>query len=126
MYMYFFPPEFPFDLSAYINNESLRLVDPLLHVVSPTKNCEITCMCVCVCVCVCSDCVLVSSDGEKFHAHKLVLCAQSGVFRSMLESEHWVDSRQGNQVSCLGWRWMTSYSSMYMCTCVTVKFSFRL
>ena len=61
-------------------------------------------------MCVCSDCVLVSSDGEKFHAHKLVLCAQSGVFKSMLESEHWVHSRQGNQVGCLGWGWMTRYS----------------
>ncbi len=36
---------------------------------------------------------LISEDGSRFHAHRLVLCAQSPVFKSMLDSELWVESR---------------------------------
>ena len=33
--------------------------------------------------------VLVSNEGEKFYAHRLMLCGQSPVFHSMMESEVW-------------------------------------
>ena len=52
-----------FDLTAYINNPSL------------------------------SDVVLVSEDGQSFHAHRIVLCAQSLVLKTMLDSEVWADSK---------------------------------
>ena len=43
---------------------------------------------------------LISVDGSRFHAHRLVLCAQSPVFKSMLDSELWVESRN-KEVGCL-------------------------
>lgn len=47
----------------------------------------------------CSDAKLVSNEGREFHVHRLVLCGQSPVFRSMLQSEHWASDRQeGNKV----------------------------
>ena len=47
-----------------------------------------------------SDAKLESSEGEEFYVHRLVLCGQSPVFKSMLESEHWSSDRQeGNKVS---------------------------
>ena len=52
-----------FDLTAYINNPSL------------------------------SDVVLVSEDSQRFHAHRIVLCAQSLVLKTMLDSEVWADSK---------------------------------
>ena len=52
-----------FDLTAYINNPSL------------------------------SDVVLISEDGRRFHAHRIVLCAQSLVLKTMLDSEVWADSK---------------------------------
>ncbi len=52
-----------FDLASYINSPSL------------------------------SDLELISEDGSRFHAHRLVLCAQSPVLKSMLDSELWVESR---------------------------------
>ncbi len=51
-----------FDLTGYINSPSL------------------------------SDVELVSEDRSRFHAHRLVLCAQSAVFKAMLDSEHWTES----------------------------------
>jgi len=36
-----------------------------------------------------SDVVLVCDDGERYHAHRLVLCAQSPVFKAMMDSEVW-------------------------------------
>ena len=47
-----------------------------------------------------SDVELISVDGSRFHAHRLVLCAQSPVFKSMLDSELWVESRN-KEVGCL-------------------------
>lgn len=55
--------ELLFDLSGYINSPSL------------------------------SDVVLVSQDGAKCHAHRLVLCAQSPVFKTMMDSDLWAESR---------------------------------
>jgi hypothetical protein len=52
-----------FDLSAYINSPNL------------------------------SDVVLVTSDDKRFHAHRLVLCAQSPVLKSMLDSDLWAESK---------------------------------
>jgi len=40
-----------------------------------------------------SDIVLVSEDGERFFAHRLVMCAQSPVFKTMLDSELWAESK---------------------------------
>lgn len=37
--------------------------------------------------------VLVSEDDCRFHAHRLVLCAQSPVFKTMLDSDLWTESR---------------------------------
>ena len=51
-----------FNLAAYINNPSL------------------------------SDVVLVSEDGKRFHAHRLIFCAQSPVFKAMMDSDLWAES----------------------------------
>lgn len=51
-----------FDLAGYINSPSL------------------------------SDVELISEDGSRFHAHRLVLCAQSPVFKAMMDSELWAES----------------------------------
>ena len=40
-----------------------------------------------------SDVVLISEDGKRFFAHRLVLCAQSQVFKAMLDSDLWTESR---------------------------------
>ena len=50
-----------------------------------------------------SDVVLVSSDGDRFYAHRLLLCGQSPVFHSMMESAIWRDtsSQDSNEVSLL-------------------------
>ena len=40
-----------------------------------------------------SDVVLVSEDGQRFFAHRLVLCVQSPVFKTMLDSDLWADSQ---------------------------------
>lgn len=40
-----------------------------------------------------SDVVLVTSDNKQFHAHRLVLCAQSSVLKAMLDSDLWAESR---------------------------------
>lgn len=56
-------PEFLFDLTPYINNPSL------------------------------SDVILVSDDGQKCYAHRIVLCAQSEVLKTMLQSEMWAESK---------------------------------
>ncbi|XP_065890000.1 uncharacterized protein [Dysidea avara] len=45
-----------------------------------------------------SDVTLVSKDGKKFPAHRLVLCAQSGYFKALLESNLWQEG-QGNEVT---------------------------
>ena len=37
--------------------------------------------------------VLVAEDGKRFHGHRLVLCAQSPVFKTMLDSDLWAASR---------------------------------
>jgi hypothetical protein len=46
----------------------------------------------------CSDVVLISEvDGEqqnKFYAHRVILCAQSEVFKVMMESPHWSVAEQ--------------------------------
>lgn len=55
--------EHVFNLASYINNPSL------------------------------SDVTLVAEDGKKFFAHRLVLCVQSQVFKVMLDSELWAESR---------------------------------
>ena len=47
--------------------------------------------------CLSSDVTLVSKDGKKFPAHRLVLCAQSGYFKALLESNLWQEG-QGNEV----------------------------
>jgi hypothetical protein len=61
---------FPIDLSSYINNPNL------------------------------SDGQIVTNEGETFHVHRLMLCGQSPVFKSMLESEHWtVDREEGNKIT---------------------------
>jgi hypothetical protein len=52
-----------FDLSSYINSPNL------------------------------SDVVLMTSDEKRFHAHRLVLCAQSPVLKSMLDSDLWAESK---------------------------------
>lgn len=39
-----------------------------------------------------SDVVLVSEDGQRFFAHRLILCVQSPVFKTMLDSDLWADS----------------------------------
>ena len=62
LFVLFLLPEPLFDLASYVNNPSL------------------------------SDVVLISEDGVRFHAHRLVLCAQSPVFKSMMDSDLWVES----------------------------------
>lgn len=52
-----------FNLSPYINNPSL------------------------------SDVVLISAEQQRFHAHRLIMCAQSPVFKTLLDSDLWVESR---------------------------------
>jgi hypothetical protein len=52
-----------FDLSAYINSPNL------------------------------SDVILVTSDNKQFHAHRLVLCAQSPVLKTLVDSDLWVESK---------------------------------
>ena len=39
-----------------------------------------------------SDVILVSDNGQHFHAHRLVLCVQSPVFKTLLDSELWGDA----------------------------------
>jgi len=66
-----------------------------------------------------SDVTLVSKDGKKFPAHRLVLCAQSGYFKALLESSLWQEG-QSNEVredmsgmcSVLlwGWSWLRECS----------------
>ena len=41
-----------------------------------------------------SDVVLISEDGKRFHAHRLVLCAQSAVFKAMMASQEWGTSKR--------------------------------
>lgn len=60
--------EFLFDLSEYLYNPSL------------------------------SDVTLVSKDGKKYPAHRLVLCAQSGYFKALLGSDLWQEGTK-NEVS---------------------------
>ena len=40
-----------------------------------------------------SDVTLIADDGKRFHGHRLVLCVQSPVFKSMLDSDLWVESK---------------------------------
>ncbi len=61
--------ELLFDLSGYINSPSL------------------------------SDVELVLDDGSRFHAHRLVLCSQSPVFKAMMDSELWAESAN-KEVQC--------------------------
>ena len=61
-----------FDLASYVNNPSL------------------------------SDVTLISEDRLKFHAHRLVLCAQSPVFKAMLDSELWVESSNKEVMATYG------------------------
>ena len=49
-----------------------------------------------------SDVVLISEDGKRFHAHRLVLCAQSAVFKAMMASQEWGTSKR-NEVRGVGW-----------------------
>ena len=58
-----------FDLTSYINSPSL------------------------------SDVVLVSEDKQTFHAHRIVLCAQSVVLKTMLDSDVWAESN--NKEVCI-------------------------
>ena len=90
-YSGYFPPisEPLFDLSSYINNSSLRYVCaaaclilfarsvPVIHTHTHTH----------------SDVVLISEDGQRFFAHRLVMCAQSPVLKTMLDSELWAESK---------------------------------
>lgn len=39
-----------------------------------------------------SDVVLISDDGKKFFAHRIVMCVQSQVFKTMLDSDLWAES----------------------------------
>lgn len=57
------PAEPVFNLAAYVNNPSL------------------------------SDVTLIAEDGKRFFAHRLVLCVQSQVFKVMLDSDLWAESR---------------------------------
>jgi len=42
-----------------------------------------------------------SNDGVSFHAHKIILCAQSPVFNAMLASTTWKESTS-NEVTLTG------------------------
>ena len=53
---------FPFDVSSYFNSQAL------------------------------SDVILVSDNGQRFFAHRLVLCVQSPVFKALLDSDLWGDA----------------------------------
>ena len=48
-----------------------------------------------------SDVVLISEDGKRFHAHRLVLCAQSAVFKAMMASQEWGTSKR-HEVRAVG------------------------
>ena len=50
-----------------------------------------------------SDVVLISEDGKRFHAHRLVLCAQSAVFKAMMASQEWGTNKRSEVSSvCVG------------------------
>jgi hypothetical protein len=57
------PAEHVLNLTSYVNNPSL------------------------------SDVTLVAEDGKQFFAHRLILCVQSQVFKVMLDSDVWAESR---------------------------------
>ena len=61
-----------------------------------------------------SDVVLISEDGKRFHAHRLVLCAQSAVFKAMMASQEWGTSKR-NEVCPGGARTVYEYTCTVSC-----------
>ena len=41
-----------------------------------------------------SDVMIISEDGRHFYAHHLVLCAQNPIFKNMLDSDLWMESKK--------------------------------
>ncbi len=66
---------------ARTNMHAHKHAEPMFNVASYMNNSSL------------SDVVLVSEDGQQFFAHRLILCVQSPVFKTMLDSDLWADSR---------------------------------
>lgn len=48
-----------------------------------------------------SDLTITLDDGSQFHAHRIILCAQSEFFAAMFETDRWAESKSKEVGVCV-------------------------